>query len=104
MRVDDSRAHSIIGSADTDVESRHNSYGQALLQRTQVQKISTCNSCILRQLALKKQETSNAHSTLKIWQTYLNNKLNKCQIPWDIRDPEIRGLNALELCLCCPGM
>ena len=42
------------GAADTDVESRHNTYGQALLQRTQVQKISTCNSCILRQLALKK--------------------------------------------------
>ena len=38
MRVDDPRAHCVIGegSADTDVESRHNSYGQALLQRTQV--------------------------------------------------------------------
>ena len=56
MRVDDPRAHCIIGegAADTDVESWHNSFGQALLQRTQVQKISTCNSCILRQLALKK--------------------------------------------------
>ena len=55
MRVDDPREHCIIGegSADTDVESRHNSYEQALLQRTQVQKISTCNSCILRQLTLK---------------------------------------------------
>ena len=41
MRVDDPRAHCTIGegSADTDVESPHNSYGQALLKRTQVQKL-----------------------------------------------------------------
>ena len=43
VRVDDQRAHCVIGegAADTDVESRHNSYEQALLQRTQVRKIST---------------------------------------------------------------
>ena len=55
MRVDDLRAHCNIGegAADTDVKSRHNTYGQALLQRTQVEKISTYNSCVLRKFMLK---------------------------------------------------
>ena len=49
MIVDDPRVHCIKlgeGAADTVVESRHNAYRQALLQRTQSQEISTCKSCV----------------------------------------------------------
>ena len=40
MIVDDPRVHCIgEGAADTVVECQHNSSGQALLQRTQLQEI-----------------------------------------------------------------
>ena len=87
------------GAAETVVVSRHNSYRQALLQRTQVQKISTCNLCIIRRIFLEISGKysftfPHQHSILKM---HLNNKLSRFQIPWDISDPEIGGVNALSL-------